>query len=152
MKNVSIQGSALFLFLFFFFFFLQFQQLFLFLNLFLIEGQLQYCVGFSHTTTWISHRCTRVPSLLNFPPTPCHPSRLSQSPSLSSLSHTANSCWLSVLHMAVYMFSWQSPRSSHPLLPPPTCHVKSVLCGCVSMAVLQIGSSVPSFQVPCCCS
>ena len=31
--------------------------------------------------------------------------RLSQSTSLSSLSHTANSHWLSVLHMVVYMFN-----------------------------------------------
>ena len=41
-------------------------------------------VGFCHTSTWISHRYTYVPSLLNLPPTPSHPSRLSQSPSLSS--------------------------------------------------------------------
>ena len=29
---------------------------------------LQYCVGFCHTSAWISHRYTYVPSLLNFPP------------------------------------------------------------------------------------
>ena len=29
----------------------------------------KYCVGFCHTSTWISHRCTYVPSLLNLPPT-----------------------------------------------------------------------------------
>ena len=33
---------------------------------------LQYCIGFCHTSTWISHRYTYVPSLLNFPPT-SHP-------------------------------------------------------------------------------
>ena len=38
---------------------------------------LQYCVGFCHTATWISHRYTYVPSLLNLPPT-SHPSRLLQ--------------------------------------------------------------------------
>ena len=38
------------------------------------------------------------------PPTPSHPSRLSQSMALSSLSHTASSHWLSVLHMVVTMF------------------------------------------------
>ena len=37
------------------------------------------------------------------PPTPSHPSRLLQSPHLSSLSHTANSHWLSILHTIVYM-------------------------------------------------
>ena len=52
-----------------------------------------------------SHKCTYVPSLLNLPPpTPCHPSGWSQSPSLSSLRHTANSHWLSILHVLVYMF------------------------------------------------
>ena len=30
---------------------------------------LQYYVGFCHTSTWISHRYTYVPSLLNLPPT-----------------------------------------------------------------------------------
>ena len=28
---------------------------------------LQYCVGFCHTSTWISHGCMYVPSLLNLP-------------------------------------------------------------------------------------
>ena len=28
---------------------------------------LQYCVGFCHTSTWISHRCTYFPFLLNLP-------------------------------------------------------------------------------------
>ena len=65
-------------------------------NLFIFSWKiiaLPYCVGFRHTSTWISHRYTYVPSLLNLPPTshPCHPSRLSQSPGLTSLSHRANS-------------------------------------------------------------
>ena len=70
---------------------------------------LQYCVGFCHTSTWISHRYTYVPFFLKgghvflfdmshlLP----HPSRLLQSPSLSSLSHEANSHWLSILHCSV---------------------------------------------------
>ena len=46
---------------------------------------LQYCVGFCHTSTWINHRYTCVPSLLNLPPsTPSHPARLSDSTDLSS--------------------------------------------------------------------
>ena len=36
------------------------------------------------------------------PPSPSHPSRLLQSPSWSSLSHVANSHWLSILHMVMY--------------------------------------------------
>lgn len=39
----------------------------------LAEGQWQYCVGFCHMSTWISHRNTYVPSILSFPPTlGCH--------------------------------------------------------------------------------
>ena len=51
------------------------------------------------------------------PPTLSHPSRWSQSPGLSSLSHLANSHWLSILHKLMYMFPCYSFYSSHPLLP-----------------------------------
>ena len=48
---------------------------------------LQYWDGFCHTSTWICHRYTHVPSLLNLPPTfsswqEVIPSRLSQSTGL----------------------------------------------------------------------
>ena len=36
-------------------------------------------------------------------PSPSHGSRLIQSPCLSFLSHTANSCWLSILHMVTFI-------------------------------------------------
>ena len=67
---------------------------------------LQYCAGLCHTSAWISHRYMYVLSpWTSLPcPTPCYPSRLSQSPGLSSLSQTANSHRLSTLHMVVYMF------------------------------------------------
>ena len=53
----------------------------------------QCCAGFCHTTTWISHKDTYIPSLLNLLPTRllAYPSRLSQSTGLSSLGHTATS-------------------------------------------------------------
>ena len=80
--------------------------------------------GFCHTSTWISHKDTYVPSLLNLPvtshPTPSHPSRLLHI-GLSSLSHAANSHWLSTLHM-VNMLPHYSLHFTHPLLtPPPQC-------------------------------
>ena len=65
---------------------------------------LQYCDGFCHISTWISHRYVYVlyvcplrlerPSHLPPHPTPldCH-----RAPDLSSLSHTANFHWLSSL-------------------------------------------------------
>ena len=42
---------------------------------------------------------------LHMSPPTC-PSKLSQSSSLSSLSHTANSHWLSILYMVVYIFPY----------------------------------------------
>ena len=83
---------------------------------------------FCHTLAWIGHRYTYAPSLLNpLPaPTPSPPSRLSQSPSLSSPSHAANSHWLSVLHMVMYTFPCYSLKSSLPLHPPPGPQVCSL--------------------------
>ena len=49
---------------------------------------------------------------------PFHPSRLLQSPYLSSLNHTANFHWLSILHM-VCKFPCYSLHTSYSLLPPP---------------------------------
>ena len=51
-------------------------------------------------------------------PTPSHPSRLLQSPCLSSLSHTANFHWLSILHMVVYMLPCFFLHLSHPFHVP----------------------------------
>ena len=60
---------------------------------------LQNVVVFCHTSTRVRHKCTHVPSLLDFPPIslPIPHFSLSQSPCLSSLSHIAKSHWLSVL-------------------------------------------------------
>ena len=86
---------------------------------------LQYCFGFCHTSAWISHRYTYIPSLWNFLPIfhPSHPARLSPGPGFSSLSHKAHSHWLSILHMGVYTFpcnSLCSSMSTHPDLPMST--------------------------------
>ena len=62
---------------------------------------LQNFVVFCQTSTWISHRYTYIPSLLKLPPISLPTSRLIQSPCLSFLSHTANSRWLSILHMVM---------------------------------------------------
>ena len=46
-----------------------------------------------------------LPYWTSLPPSiPSHLSMLSQSTGLKSLSHTANSHWLSILHMVVYTF------------------------------------------------
>ena len=67
---------------------------------------LQYCVGFCHTSVWISHRPTHVSFLLNLPatfhpiliPLGCH-----KAPDLSYLHYVANSHWLSILCMVIYV-------------------------------------------------
>ena len=48
-------------------------------------------------------------------PRPIPPPRVLQSTGLSSLHLTANSHWLSILHMVMYMFQYRSLKSSHPL-------------------------------------
>ena len=86
--------------------------LFFFVNVFSFHWRiiaLPCCFG--HT----SHRYTYVPFLP--PPIPSHPARLSQSTSLSSLYHTANSHRLFVLHVVTCMFPCSSLSASHPLLP-----------------------------------
>ena len=114
--------------LLFFLFFLG--SFFFFFNLFnwrLIT--LQYCSGFCHTFTWISHGCTCVPHPeppSHLPPHPIplgHPS----APALSTLSHASNLDWRSVSHTRIYMFQCYPLRSSHPrLLPqsPKDCSIQ----------------------------
>ena len=62
-------------------------------------------------------------SLLPVHPIPlgCH-----RAPDLSSLHHTTNSHWLSILHTVMYMFPCYSFNSSHPVLPPPCLQVCSL--------------------------
>ena len=47
-----------------------------------------------------------------------HCSRLSQNRGFE-LPVSANSHWLSISHMVIYMFQWYSPSLSHPVLPLP---------------------------------
>ena len=56
----------------------------------------------------------------HLPPHP-HPCRLVQSPRLSSPSHTANSHWLSILHMVTYVSVFLSPYI--PPSPSSPCTV-----------------------------
>ena len=63
-------------------------------------------------------------------PSPSHPSGLSQGTELSSLCHTANSHWLSILHMVIDMFPCCSLDLSHPLLPQ-LCPQICSLCLCL---------------------
>ena len=92
---------------------------------------LQYCGGFCHTFTWISHGCTCVPHPeppSHFPPHPIpqgHPS----APAPSCLSHALNLDWWSSSHIIIYMFQCYSLKSSHPCLLPWSSKVCSLHLG-----------------------
>ena len=79
------------------------------------------CDGFCHTSTWICHRITCVPPILNpLPsPSPPHPSGLFQS--------TGSACWASCIELAlVIYFTYGNTHISMlfsqitPPLPSPT--------------------------------
>ena len=98
------------------FFRLHLMTFYFFLNLFIVTWRI-IIVLISAIRQHGSVIGIHVPSSLSLHPTPSHPSRLSQSPSLSSPTQTANSHWLSVLHMVVGMFPCCSLLSPHPLRP-----------------------------------
>ena len=87
-------------------------------------------VSFCHTTTRISHTYTYVPSLLDILPISLHitPFRVSQSPSLSSLSHTENFHWLSVYiwYCKFLCYSFHTSLLLPPLLQPCLIHLLSM--------------------------
>ena len=109
----------------FFFFF----NLFIYLNWRLIA--LQYCSGFCHTLTWISHGCACVPHLeppSHLPPHPI-PQGCPSAPALSALFHASTFDWSSISHMVIYMFQCYSLKSSHPRPLPQSPKVCSLyLC------------------------
>ena len=116
-----------------------FLHLFIYLNWRLIT--LQYCSGFCHTLTWVSHVCTCVPhseSHSHFPPYPIpqgHPG----APALSALSHASNLDWRSISRVVIYMFQCDCLKSSHPrLLPnsPTACSLSRCLFCCLAYRVI----------------
>ena len=70
----------------------------------------QYCSGFCHTLTWISHGCTCVPH----PETPSHlpphpiPQDHPSAQALGTLSHALNLDRWSISPMVIYMFQCYS--------------------------------------------
>ena len=78
-------------------------------------------------------------------PSSSHPSGWSQSTGLSSLCHTANSHQPSILYMKTYILHFtRASHSIHPALSFFHRDHRSVYV-CVSIAALQIVSSVPFF-------
>ena len=110
-------------------------------------------VDFCRTSTRISHRYTRVPSLPNLPPSPASPSHPSAChrapvwvPWVTRQSPTG--CRFYIWYCKFLCDSLQylplSFLSSHRV------H-RSVLYVCFSTAALEINSSVPSLQIPYIC-
>ena len=106
---------------------------------------LQYCGDFCHISTWISHGCTGIPpSWTPFrPPSAPHASGLSQS--------TDFECPASCIELVlVIYFTYGNIHVSMlffhivPPSPSPT-ESRSLFITSMSLAVLHIGSSLPSF-------
>ena len=106
---------------------------------------LQYCSGFCHTLTWISHGFTRI--LHPDPPShlPLHliPPGLPSAPGPSTcLMHPT---WAGDLFHPRLYTCFNAVLSKHPTLAFSHWVQKSVLYICVSFSVLHIGLSLPSF-------
>ena len=105
---------------------------------------LQYCSGFCHTLTWISHGFTCIPH--PDPPShlPLHPIPLvfpvhQPWALVSCIQPGLVICFtLDNIHVSM-LFSWNIPPS-----PSPT-ESKGLFCTSVSFSVLYIGLSLPSF-------
>ena len=92
---------------------------------------LQYCGGFCHILTWISHGWTCVPSSWTPSHLPPHPMPLGcpRALALSALLHALNLHWSFILHMIIYMFQCYSLKSSNPHLLSHSPKVRSLpLC------------------------
>ena len=92
---------------------------------------LQYCGGFCHILTWISHGCTCAPypkTSSHLPPhliPLCHPSALA----LSALFHSSKVDWWSISKMVIYRFQHYSLKSSHRCIQPQSPKICSLyLC------------------------
>ena len=105
---------------------------------------LQHCVSFFCTTKWISYMYTYIPSLLDLPPNPLHPTHLGHHRALSWAP-----CTIQQVPTSYLFYTWWCIYVNHNLpihspFPPPCFHT-SVLYTCVFIPALQIGSSVPFF-------
>ena len=122
-SNISPICDFYFIFIYFFLQSEKFYFIFILFYLFIFISWrliiLQYCSGFCHTLTWISH---------GFPCVP-HPSGSSQCTSLGLLSHASNLDWWCVSPLIVYLFQCCYLRTSHLRLLPQSPKVCSIhLC------------------------
>ena len=95
---------------------------------------------FCHTSTWIRHRCTRVPNPKTSSHLPLHtiPPGHPSVPAPSILHPASNLDWWFVSYTILYMFQCHSPKSFHPLpLPqsPIDCPIHLCLFCCLTYRV-----------------
>ena len=108
---------------------------------------LQYCSGFCHTLTWISHGFTYVPH--PDPPShlPPHPIPLGLPSALALSTHVMHPTWAGDLVRVVSMHTcFNAVLSEHPTLAFSHRVQKSILYICVSFSVLHIGLSLDLFK------
>ena len=104
---------------------------------------LQYCGGFCHTLTWITHGYTCVSPFWTPSHLPLHsiPLGCHRAPALRALLQAMNLLWSSILHMVIYMFQCYSLKSSLPhLLPysPKVCSLFLCLFCCLAYRIIVI--------------
>ena len=102
---------------------------------------LQYCSGFCHTLTWISHGYICIPHPEPPSHTPPHPIPQGHpgAPALSTLSHASHLDWWSISHRIIYMFQCYSLKPSHAcLLPqsPKVCSLHMCLFCCLAYRIV----------------
>lgn len=89
-----------------------------------VRTALQYCVGFGHTSAWISQKYTYVSQLLNLSPHTIPPlGGCHREPDLSSCITEQIPTGFLILHMVICIFQCYSLNSSHPAssLSPQLC-------------------------------
>ena len=106
---------------------------------------LQYAVGFCHKTTWIRCDSPHVPSVLTLPPTPCVPSRLSQSSARAELPGPTQQPPTDPPPRTRLCAHVRATPSALPSLSLPSCVHRSVLYVYISMSRLQTASSKSLF-------
>ena len=100
---------------------------------------LQYCSGFCHTLTWISHEYTCVPPVPNPPPTSPHPIPQGHPIALAlrALSRASDLHWSSISHGNIHV----SMLFSQIILPSPSpTESKSLFFTSVSLLLSHIQS------------
>ena len=124
-------------------FFFSFIYLFIFISWMLIT--LQYCSGFCHTLTWISHGFTCVPHP-NLPShLPLHPIPLGLPSAPGPNTCLRHPTWAGDLFHPRSYTCFNAVLLKHPTLAFSHRVQKSVLYICVSFSVLHIGLALTSF-------